>query len=85
MMLDKGFGSHVAQQGQMGLSNNTAGNDTSTAMTQVSSTQPTLFVDVHRSQQTKEATMQSPDDDKDIADYDLRVFVDPEFDRCPAP
>ena len=67
-MLDEAFGSQVTRQGRMSLSDNTAGNDTSTAMTRVSSTPPTPFVDIPCSQQTKEATMHSPYNNKEIAD-----------------
>ncbi|KAI2499679.1 hypothetical protein MHU86_14812 [Fragilaria crotonensis] len=64
-MLDEAFGSRIARRGRTSLTDNTAGDDiSSTAMTHASSNLPTSFVDVPRSQQqTREAVMQSPDND----------------------
>jgi hypothetical protein len=62
-MLDEAFGSRLARRGRTSLTDNTAGDDISS--TQASSVLPTSFVDVPRSsqQQTREAVMQSPDND----------------------
>ena len=59
MLFVEAFGSQIARRGRRSLFDD----GTITATTRVSSAPPTSFVDVPRSKQTKEATMQSPDSD----------------------
>ena len=63
-MLDEAFGSRLARRGRTSVTDNTAGDDISSTQAS-SSVLPTSFVDVPRSsqQQTREAVMQSPDND----------------------